>query len=78
LNNRGEIIDLIQSLALEIAPNIPNFQLLTDSNTCQLSIVADGIEDFFKDALRFVVNSLFLCINFNRKLVNSWQIKGHP
>jgi hypothetical protein len=31
-----------------------------------------------KYALRFVVNSLFLCINYNSKLVNSLQIEGHP
>jgi hypothetical protein len=44
----------------------------------KLKSVTEVYTFIFKDALRFVVSSLILCINSNTKLVNSRQIEGHP
>jgi hypothetical protein len=50
-----------------------------DNNLNNLIMINQIRKKFrFKDVLRFVKNSLFLCINFNTKLVNSRQIEGHP
>jgi hypothetical protein len=48
------------------------------TQVCPLFIFFNSWNNTIKDVLRFVVNSLFLCINSNTKLVNSLQIEGHP
>jgi hypothetical protein len=46
--------------------------------TIEKSELTKHQKSILKDALRFVVNSLILCINSNTKSVNSRQIEGHP
>jgi hypothetical protein len=63
------------------APEIVVFGELTfldPANQRVFLFISYFLIPLFKDVLRFVVSSLFLCINSNTKLVNSRQIEGHP